>query len=184
MKINRFRLAILPVILSAALVLTGCPQQVSLARIAPTIEPLAVAFVNELPALLQTKVIDQPTFDKLTALDIAGRGKLLGDFLKGVSAINAGNKQEVLDKLDEGIRLFVPLTGLAKPGSKAAGILAALTTGLNLYRTAIAIMQPPAASFAISTDGKPDGIATSGVKVTLPKMDRATKDALAAAGVK
>lgn len=175
---------ILPVLLSACLVLAGCSQQVSLAKFAPTIAPLAAAFETELPSLLQTKVINQETFDKLIALHIKDKGQLLGDYLQSISAINSANKDEVLQKIDDGIKLFDPLTGLAPQGSKAASILAAITTGLNLYRTAIAIIKPPEASFSVASDGKSSGISTSEVKAVWPKLDKTAQAALEEASKK
>lgn len=186
---KRIRLAMIPILLAATLTLTGCPQQVSLAKFAPTIAPLAALVQKELPILLPqlvaAKAITQEKADELLRIDFQGKGKLVGDFLVSVGAINTANKQEVLDTLQRGIDLFHPLTNLAPPGSVLANVLAVGMSGLNIYHAAIAIMQPPAASFSIATEGgRPSGVSTADVKATLPKLSKEAKAAMEAAGVK
>jgi hypothetical protein len=189
MKQNLLRTVIAALVLSFPLTLTGCPQQVSLAKFAPTIAPLAALVQKELPILLPqlvaAKAITQEKANELLAIDFQGKGKLVGDFLVSVGAINTANKQEVLDALQRAIDLFHPLTNLAPPGSVLANVLAVGMSGLNIYHAAIAIMQPPAASFSIATEGgKPAGVSTADVKATLPKLSKEAKAAMEAAGVK
>ncbi len=186
---KRIRLAMIPILLASTLTLIGCPQQVSLAKFAPTIAPLAALVQKELPILLPqlvaAKAITQERADELLKIDFQGKGKLVGDFLVSVGAINTANKQEVLDALQRGIDLFHPLTNLAPPGSVLASVLAVGMSGLNIYHAAIAIMQPPAASFSIAVEGgKPSGVPTADVKATLPKLSKEAKAAMEAAGVK
>lgn len=155
--------------------LQGCGQNSTLARIAPTIAPLADILATALNQMRLDKVISQAKYDELmkvdpaTGLNLIGKIKDIGVYLIGVSVVTAGNKAEIIAKVREGIDLTVRVIGGLEPGSKGARVLSSIKIGLDAVMIAITIINPPPVGIA---SGAGAGIPASSVKVKTPKLDK------------
>jgi len=159
--------------LSVSLSLIACSGSATLAKIGRAVGPLSAGLVKEFLIMKNDGSISQTTYDNLIKADIDKKGKLLGDYLTGIK-INAGNKQDVIDAIAEGVRTFQSIAGNFKAGSTAAKIISYLTTGLNLASTAVNIFDaPPApASFALGTQS---GAPATAIKFEVPSPPQEVK---------
>lgn len=183
MKRNPITFLLTFVLILATFPLQGCGQNSTLARIAPTIAPLADILQTALGEMKAQGVITPEKYDELmrvdpaTGLNLIGKIKDIGAYLVRVSAVTANNKPEILAKVREGVDLIGRVIGGITPGSKGARVLSSIKIGLDAVLIAVSILNPPPVGVA---SGSGAGIPSGKVKVVVPKLEKDIEAELAA----
>lgn len=155
----------------------ACDQNSTLAKIGRALGPVSEGLAQELLSLKQSGVITQKKYDEVIAklVDEKGnKGRRIGEFLANIK-INAGNKQEVINAIKDGVNLFSDIAGGFAAGSSVAKIVGYLTLSLNLASVAVGILDPPPAPASFSINTPPSGISAESVKIKLPSAPAEVK---------
>lgn len=168
--------------LSLALTQVACDKQtvVTLKQIGEKVGPLTDVAQTEFNNLAQAGVINKDVVDKLNKADVFNKTKLVGKFIGDLGDVTASNKQEVIDKIKEGVDLLNGNILALQPGSKIAKILTGISITLDSARVAVILINPPPApenkSFALSAEKEP-GVSTATISVKI-KVDKTVADEL------